>query len=187
MTIRSWARWLFARPATCPTYEIPARSCATAEALEDPAPPISTFQPAGAKATPHRGLSAPTEQTLGSLVHPGRFGPVTIGFWLGAAGMAVGGCLLGALMPYRHPVAVAMSVLWWGIYFGCFGAGVGAIVGVVADREPLLRLATWDGAETVPTELELDSRAADAGSTAVCAPRGPRGLPGHRRDRECPA
>jgi len=170
-----------------PECKLGARSCAMTEALEDPAPPISTLQPAGAKATPHRDLSAPTEQTLGSLVHPGRFGPVTIGFWLGAAGMAVGGCLLGALMPYRHPVAVAMSVLWWGLYFGCFGASVGAIVGVVADREPLLPSATWDGAETVPTELELDSRGADAGSTAVCVPRGPRGLPGHQRDRECPA
>ena len=179
MTIRSWARWLFARPATRPTYETPARSCATTEALEDPAPPISTFQPAGAKATPHRDLSAPTEQTLGSLVHPGRFSPVTIGVCLGGAGMGIGGCLLGALMPYCHPVAVTMSVLWWGLYFGCFGASVGAMVGVVADREPLLPAATWDGAETVPTELELDARAAEAGSSAVCvsgstrAPRPP--------------
>ena len=187
MTIRSWARWLFARPATCPTYEIPARSCATTEALEDPAPPISTFQPAGAKATPHPGLSAPTEQTLGSLVHPGRFGPVTIGFWLGAAGMAVGGCLLGALMPYRHPVAVAISVLWWGLFFGCYGASVGALVGFLTDRAPPPPPAAWDGAGTVPAELEPDCRAAQARSTAMCVPGGPRGLPGHQRDRECPA
>ena len=143
--------------------------------------------PAGRNANQQPGCPAPAEPALRSLANPGRFSPVTIGFWLGAAGMAVGGCLLGALMPYCHPVAVTMSVLWWGLYFGCFGASVGAIVGVVADREPLLPSATWDGAETVPTELELDSRGADAGSTAVCVPRGPRGLPGHQRDRECPA
>jgi hypothetical protein len=35
----------------------------------------------------------------------------TMGFWLVGAGMGMGGCVLGALMPYRHPVAVAMSVL----------------------------------------------------------------------------
>ena len=53
---------------------------------------------------------------------------------LGGAGMGFGDCLLGALMPYRHPVAVALNVLWWGTYFGCFGASIGALVGVFADR-----------------------------------------------------
>ena len=179
MTTRSWIRRLFARPATRPTRQAPAAGGATTEALEDRIAPTITFKPAEGKATLHRGLSAPSEQALGSLVHPGRFSPVTIGVCLGGAGMAVGGCLLGALMPYCHPVAVTMSVLWWGLYFGCFGASVGAIVGVVADCEPLLPSATWDGAETVPTELELDARAANAGSSAVCvsgstrAPRPP--------------
>jgi hypothetical protein len=183
MTGRSWARWLFARP----TYKTPARSCATTEALEGCAPPTSTFQPPGGKATPHRGLSAPREPARGSLVHAGRFSPVAIGFWLGGAGMAVAGCLLGAMMPYRHPVAVALSVLWWGLYLGCLGAWVGALVGALTDRAPPRPSATGDGAGMVVTELEPDSRAADAGSTAVCAARGPRGLPGHERERGCPA
>ena len=170
-----------------PECKLGARSCAMTEALEDPAPPISTFQPAGAKATPHRGLSAPTEQTLGSLVHPGRFGPVTIGFWLGGVGMGTGGCLLGALMPHHCLVGVAVGVLWWGLYFGCFGASVGALVGVLTDRAPPRPSATWERAAEVATELGLDSRAAQAGSTAVCAPRGQRGLPGPQRERERPA
>jgi hypothetical protein len=157
------------------------------ESLEDRAPPTITFKPAGGKAKQHRGFSAPGEQALGSVVHADRFSPVTIGFWLGGAGMGTGGCLLGALMPYRQPVAVAISVLWWGIYFECFGAGVGALVGVLTNRRPPRRWTTWDAAGMAPTELGLDGSAADAGSAAVCAPRGSRGLPGHQRDRERPA
>jgi hypothetical protein len=37
-------------------------------------------------------------------------------------------------MPYRHPVAILISVLWWGAYFGCLGAGLGALLGLFADR-----------------------------------------------------
>jgi hypothetical protein len=58
-----------------------------------------------------------------------RVNPVTIGFWLGGVCLGTAGCILGARMPYRHPVAVTMSVLWWGMYFGCFGAGIGALFG----------------------------------------------------------
>jgi hypothetical protein len=37
-------------------------------------------------------------------------------------------------MPYRHPVAVTMSVVWWGIYSGCFGASIGALFGLWRKR-----------------------------------------------------
>jgi hypothetical protein len=94
---------------------------------------------------------------------------VTIGFWLGGAGMATGGCLLGALMPYRHPVAVALSVLWWGLYFGCFGASVGALVGVLTERAPPPPWAWWERDGKVAAALALDARAAEAASSAVCA------------------
>jgi hypothetical protein len=47
-----------------------------------------------------------------------------------------GGCLLGASMPYEHPVGVAVSILWWGIYAGCFGLCVGALLGLWADSTP---------------------------------------------------
>jgi hypothetical protein len=137
------------------------------EALEGRSPPTITCKPAGGKAKPHRACSAPREQAPASLVHPHRFSPLTIGFWLGGAGMGIGGCLLGALMPYRHPVAVALSVLWWGLYFGCFGASVGALVGALTDRAPPRPWPTWDGAGKLTTELGLDSRAAHTGSRAV--------------------
>jgi hypothetical protein len=132
--------------------------------------------PARPAARPTRNCdsSATGERAPGSLVHTGRFSPVTIGFWLGGAGMGTGGCLLGALMPYRHPVAVAISVLWWGFYFGCFGASVGALVGFLTDRDPPRPSAAWDSAGMAPTESGPDSRAADAGSTAVCATRAAR-------------
>ena len=58
----------------------------------------------------------------------------TIGFWLGGALLGVGGCILGSCMPYRHPVAVTISVLWWGIYLGCFGASLGALLGMWAEQ-----------------------------------------------------
>jgi hypothetical protein len=65
-----------------------------------------------------------------------RFRPAVVGFWLGGLALTAGGCILGACMPYRHPVAVAISVLWWGIYLGFFGASVGALLGWWADRTP---------------------------------------------------
>jgi hypothetical protein len=40
-------------------------------------------------------------------------------------------------MPYHHPVAVAISVVWWAVYLGCFGASVGALSGALAaGRQP---------------------------------------------------
>ena len=136
MTLRTWARRLFARPATLPTREAPAGRCPTVESPEDRAPATITCKPAGGKARRHRSFAASGEQALASLVHASRFDPATIGFWLGGAGAGMGGCLLGALMPYRNPVAVAISVLWWGLYFGCFGASVGALVGELTGRAP---------------------------------------------------
>jgi hypothetical protein len=53
-----------------------------------------------------------------------------MGFWLGGLCLGMGGGILGGFMPYRHPVAVAISMLWWGIYFGCFGASIGALWGM---------------------------------------------------------
>jgi hypothetical protein len=61
-----------------------------------------------------------------------RFNPITLGFWLGGIALATGGIILGGRMPYRHPTAVSISVLWWGIYLGCFGAAIGALLGLWA-------------------------------------------------------
>jgi hypothetical protein len=60
----------------------------------------------------------------------------TIGFWLGGGLLGTGGWILGVCMPYHHPVAVVISALWWGIYLGCFGASVGALVGLCTERAP---------------------------------------------------
>jgi hypothetical protein len=57
----------------------------------------------------------------------------TIGFWLGGAVLGTAGCIMGACLPYHHPVAVTMSMLWWGIYLGSFGASVGALIGVLTE------------------------------------------------------
>jgi hypothetical protein len=173
MTLRSWARRLLARPAARPTRNAPASGLPATESLEVRAPATITCNPARGKAKRHRDPSAPGEQAQRSLALTRRFSPETIGFWLGGAGMGTGGCLVGALMPYPYPIAVAISVLWWGLYFGCFGASVGALVGVLTDRAPPRPSAAWDGAWLAPTESGPYSRAADAGSTAVCANRGP--------------
>jgi hypothetical protein len=48
--------------------------------------------------------------------------------------MGIAGCVLGAYMPYQHPVGISISVLWWGIYLGCLGASIGAGVGELFNR-----------------------------------------------------
>jgi formyltetrahydrofolate deformylase len=67
-------------------------------------------------------------QAVTSPVSSHRVDRAALGFWLGAVCLGTGGCLGGALIPYRHPVGVAMSALWWAIYFGCFGASIGALL-----------------------------------------------------------
>ena len=66
-----------------------------------------------------------------------RFARSTIGFWLGGVLLGTGGCILGLCMPYHHPVAVVLSALWWGIYLGCFGASVGALIALFTERAPV--------------------------------------------------
>jgi hypothetical protein len=56
-----------------------------------------------------------------------RLDRVTAGFWLGGAGLGAGGCLLGACLAEAHPAPVALTVLWSGLYWGCFGAILGAV------------------------------------------------------------
>jgi hypothetical protein len=69
----------------------------------------------------------------------------TTGFWLGLALLGVGGCALGTCMPYHHPVALTISVLWWGIYLGCFGASIGALLGFWAEQMPAPPAPSDDG------------------------------------------
>jgi hypothetical protein len=78
---------------------------------------------------PHVGRTAPQAVRR-------RFRPVTIGFWLGGLALAMAGCNLGACLPYRHSVGVMASALWWGLYLGCTGASLGALIGLWWDHVP---------------------------------------------------
>jgi autotransporter-associated beta strand protein len=89
-----------------------------------------------AKGEPERAVGAGKDQSAANPFRRRRFDRVSIGFWLGGAGLGMGGCFLGAFMPYHHPVAGAISVLWWGIYCGCFGASIGALIGLFTGGAP---------------------------------------------------
>jgi hypothetical protein len=39
----------------------------------------------------------------------------------------VGG-IVGVRLPYHHPVAVVISILWWSLYLGGLGASIGALI-----------------------------------------------------------
>jgi formyltetrahydrofolate deformylase len=69
--------------------------------------------------------------------------PLTMGFWLCGIGLAAVGCIVGAMMPYRHPVAVAISILWWGLYCGSFGASIGGLLGLRIGRRPARSSMDW--------------------------------------------
>jgi hypothetical protein len=69
-----------------------------------------------------------------------------LGFWVGAALAGTAGCILGACLPYERPLAVAVSVIWWGIYVGCLGASIGALLGLWSERIAVpqwQRIAAW--------------------------------------------
>jgi hypothetical protein len=59
-----------------------------------------------------------------------------VGSWLGGVILGAGGCLLGACLPYKSGVGVTVGVLWWGIYCGCFGTSIGALLGLWAEQTP---------------------------------------------------
>jgi hypothetical protein len=58
-----------------------------------------------------------------------RFDPISIGFLVGGAILGIAGCILGVLVPYRHPVGLTFSILWWGFWLGFIGAYIGACLG----------------------------------------------------------
>ena len=68
-----------------------------------------------------------------SSAFPRRFDRVS-GLSLGGIVLGIGGCILGASMAYRHPIGITLSMLWWGIYFGCFGVWRGAVLGASVER-----------------------------------------------------
>jgi hypothetical protein len=69
---------------------------------------------------------------------------------LGGVVLGTGGYVLGACMPYHQPAAVAISVLWWGVYLGCLGASIGAWLGLPSDRTPAPPSPGWAGGGRLP-------------------------------------
>jgi hypothetical protein len=57
-----------------------------------------------------------------------------IGFLSGGVILGTTGAIIGACLPYAHPVASILSALWWAVYFGCFGANIGALLGLWAEN-----------------------------------------------------
>jgi hypothetical protein len=91
----------------------------------------------------------------------------TIGFWLGGALLGVGGCILGICMPYRHPVAVTISVLWWGMYLGCFGASIGALLGLWAEQPQAPPSQRSDGSGEPSSRADSATFPAGYGDTLI--------------------
>ena len=73
-----------------------------------------------------------------------------IAFWFGAIVLGIGGCILGACMPYTHPVALTISALWWGLFLGCFGGSLGALYCVLTEGSSPSRSPVSDGAAKLP-------------------------------------
>jgi hypothetical protein len=66
-------------------------------------------------------------------------------------------------MPYRHPGAVTANLLWWGLFLGCLGASLGALLGLWAEQAPA------DG------KPDLGSGFPDFQESNTRLPLGPRG------------
>jgi hypothetical protein len=77
-------------------------------------------------------------------------------------------------MPYRHPVAVAVSVLWWGLYCGGFGVSIGALLVFFSKREPAVPESVegvGKGREQLAAGEEADLGCGGAGVAPVRASR----------------
>jgi hypothetical protein len=172
MTLRSLVRWLFARPVIRPTHKAPPWWRRAMEALVDRAAPTITAKPAGGKAERRRRFTPlPGERALKRMLRTGRFDPALLAFCLGGSCMGTAGSLLGALMPYHHQVAVTISVLWWGIYFGACGASICALAVHLTDRAPPQPPSTRGDAGMAPMEIGSGSVCSPiAGSRVLCAP-----------------
>jgi hypothetical protein len=115
----------------------------------------------------NRTTRAGRGQAAASLCRWRRFDRATIGFWLTGATFGIGGCILGACMPYHRPAAIAISIIWWGIYMGCFGASLGALFGMFTTSDPR---SGGTGAPVVP-------RSPDCGALGKPCHNGAAGQP----------
>jgi hypothetical protein len=59
-----------------------------------------------------------------------------LAFRIGVVVLGAAGLLLGACMPYSHPVALSISVLWWSVFLGCLGGSLAVVACVLSERAP---------------------------------------------------
>jgi hypothetical protein len=105
--------------------------------------------------TMERSIPLPSSLMAGKTARPSpirRCSRITLGFWLGGIILGTAGSILGAYLPYHHPVARLMSVLWWGIYLGCLGGSLGALLGLFRERTAVCPVGGLDDAGKTPTE-----------------------------------
>src|SRR5262249_11490737 len=105
----------------------------TTSSLRDPSKARRASTAAGSRNWHDAVNSHIRQAAANSSAFPRRFDRV-IGLTLGGIVLGTGGCILGAFIPYRHPVGITLSMLWWGIYFGCFGVWLGAVLGASVER-----------------------------------------------------
>jgi hypothetical protein len=73
-------------------------------------------------------------QAGADVVRRRRWDPITIGMVCGGLILGAVGVAVAASYSYAYPAGLAVSMIWWGIYFGAFGAGVGALPGLFTQR-----------------------------------------------------
>jgi hypothetical protein len=119
-----------------------------------------------------RRKAAPAQQAKAIAIPARRgFDRVTVGIFVGGLLLGPAGCILGAVMPHRHPVGMTISVLWWGFYCGCLGASIGALIGQFTRRAATAPSSALDSdAASVLTVIIGRAQPAEA-ETAVIAVR----------------
>jgi hypothetical protein len=113
---------------------------------------VETFRRETLYAPGRQKLSRP-DAAVGEREGPARrprFARATIGFWLGGGLLGAAGCALGVYVPYHDPVAVVISALWWGIYLGCLGGSVGALIAWFSERPSAPSRRGADGGSLPP-------------------------------------
>jgi hypothetical protein len=56
--------------------------------------------------------------------------PITIGMLAGGLILGTVGVAVAVSYSYAHSAGLAISMIWWGVYFGALGASIGALPGL---------------------------------------------------------
>jgi hypothetical protein len=91
------------------------------------------------------------------------------GALLGGVCFGVGGWFLGASMPCQHWDSVAISAIWWGIYMGCFGLSLGALLGLWAGSTLASRRGDAEETNSVGVATDIESAAPEYPQSLILA------------------